>query len=149
MKAKSLALGLVVGSAVGAGVTLLNAPRSGKDTREHFKSQANEVKEAIEKAKVNGKLLSDQIIATSKEGAELIKDLSKDMKGRLSSGNKRLSHIKTISNITLKKLKHAYKNSNKKHNSLNIIQPNLTIVIIIIAIVFLIRTQTRYAHIKM
>ena len=83
MKAKSLALGFVVGGAVGAGVALLNAPRSGKDTREHFKSQANEVKEAIAKAKVNGKLLSDQIIATSKEGAELIKDLSKDMKGSI------------------------------------------------------------------
>jgi len=83
MKAKSLALGLVVGGAVGAGVTLLNAPRSGKDTREHFKLQANEVKEAIEKVKVNGKLLSDQIIATSKEGAELIKDLSTDMKGSI------------------------------------------------------------------
>ena len=83
MKAKSLALGLVVGGAVGASITLLNAPRSGKDTREHFKSQANEVKEAIEKAKVNGKLLSDQIIATSKEGAELIKDLSKDMKSSI------------------------------------------------------------------
>lgn len=83
MKTKSLALGLIVGSTVGAAVSILNAPRSGKDTRENFKQQANELKHAIEQVKVNGKVLSDQIIATSKEGAELIKDLSKDMKGSI------------------------------------------------------------------
>lgn len=80
MKVKSLTIGLLVGTALGASASLLSAPRSGKDTREHIKSQVDEVKRGVEKVKINGKVLSDQIVATSKEGAELIKDLSKEMK---------------------------------------------------------------------
>lgn len=45
MAKKGFTLGVVVGSAIGAVVALLTAPKSGKETREDLKVKANEMKE--------------------------------------------------------------------------------------------------------
>ncbi|MBM7541505.1 MULTISPECIES: YtxH domain-containing protein [Amphibacillus] len=82
---KSLLLGILAGGVVSAAATLLSAPKSGQETREDIKNHAESVKHSLEKVKVSGKVLSDQIINTSKEGAALIKELSADMKHSVES----------------------------------------------------------------
>lgn len=84
-RGKSLLLGLFVGGVVSAGVTLLNAPKSGKETRADIKAQAEEVKVSVANLKEDGKELSEQIINASKEGAKLVKELSLDVKNSLES----------------------------------------------------------------
>src|SRR5690625_5966159 len=90
-RGKSLLLGLFVGGVVSAGVTLLNAPKSGKETRADIKAQADELKRTIENLKEDGKELSEQIINVSKEGAKLIKELSVDVKDSVESWKDRKS----------------------------------------------------------
>ncbi|SEO69836.1 Gas vesicle protein [Amphibacillus marinus] len=82
---KSLLLGLLAGGVVSATATLLSAPKSGKETRQDLKDHVLEIKGALEKVKVNSKVLSEQIVQTSKEGALLIKELSKDVKDSIES----------------------------------------------------------------
>lgn len=84
-KGKSLLLGFLAGSIISGAVALLNAPKSGKETRSDLKRQAEELKVSFEHVKENGKELSEQIISTSKEGVQLIKELSLDVKNSLES----------------------------------------------------------------
>ncbi|MFS0671929.1 YtxH domain-containing protein [Ornithinibacillus sp. 179-J 7C1 HS] len=82
-KGKSLMLGLMVGSVVGAAATLLSTPTSGKELRAKVKDQSIEWKEILENLKLDGLRLKDQIAATSKEGVSLIKDLTQEMKSSI------------------------------------------------------------------
>jgi len=82
-KGKSLLLGAFVGGAVGATITLLSTPYSGKELRKNIKQQGIEWKTALEKLKTNSLRLKEQISQTSKEGAILMKELTQDMKSSM------------------------------------------------------------------
>lgn len=78
--AKSLALGVLVGSAAGALATLLSTPSSGRDIRFRVRQQGSEWKELADSVKLDGLRLKRQIAETSKEGAVLMNNLTKEMK---------------------------------------------------------------------
>lgn len=78
--AKSLVLGVLVGSAAGAMATLLSTPSSGRDIRFRVKQQGFEWKELVDSVKLDGLRLKKQIAETSKEGAALMNSLTKEMK---------------------------------------------------------------------
>ncbi|MCT2535568.1 YtxH domain-containing protein [Aquibacillus koreensis] len=82
---KSLLLGFLVGGAVGATATLFSTPKSGKQLRTDLKVKSEELAGLVDKMKDEGKLLTEQIANTSKEGAALIKELSADVKTSLES----------------------------------------------------------------
>jgi len=82
---KSLLLGLLAGGVVSAAATLLSTPKSGKNMRADINACSKNVVHSLEKIKDDGKLLSEQIANTSKEGAALIKDLSLDVKHSIES----------------------------------------------------------------
>lgn len=79
-KGKSIALGLLVGGAAGAVVSLLTTPSSGKELRSQIFSQVNEWKDMIDSIIEDGLTLKDQIAQTSKEGVALISELTEEMK---------------------------------------------------------------------
>lgn len=77
-KGKSLLLGILVGGTVSAAATLLATPESGRNLRS--RAQNIEWKELIEKFKDDGLKIKEQFTETSKEGAVLIKKLTREMK---------------------------------------------------------------------
>lgn len=79
-KGKSLFLGFVVGGTISAVTTLLSTPSSGKDIRACVKEQGIEWKDMIANLKYDSLRLKNQIAETSKEGAVLIRNLTKEMK---------------------------------------------------------------------
>ncbi|WP_044476879.1 YtxH domain-containing protein [Oceanobacillus massiliensis] len=79
-KGKSLVLGLLVGSTVGAAVTLLSTPESGYAVRGRVRDQGMELKNLLFTLKEDGLRLKDQLKKTSKEGAVLMKDLTEEIK---------------------------------------------------------------------
>ncbi|MDC3413759.1 YtxH domain-containing protein [Aquibacillus sp. 3ASR75-11] len=94
---KSLLIGFLVGGAVSATVTLLNAPSSGKDLRNQVKKRGENAKTTWTDLKNEGVQLKDQITQTSKEGVSLIKDLSLDMKTSLETWKRTIEpHQKNI-----------------------------------------------------
>lgn len=64
ISAKDLAVGALVGGAVGAAAGLLLAPKSGKETREDIKNKANEVatnvKQTVKKGADNIKMEAEK-----------------------------------------------------------------------------------------
>ncbi|SER85438.1 Gas vesicle protein [Gracilibacillus ureilyticus] len=85
INAKSLLFGIVVGGAISATATLLNAPKPGREFRYDVKHKGDEAIQAFKHFKEDGVELKDQIAKTSKEGAALIKDLSADVKQSIES----------------------------------------------------------------
>lgn len=79
-KGKSLLLGFLIGGSVSAVATLLSAPSSGKTLRRRIREQSAEWKDTIEVLMQDAMRLKDQITKTSKEGVELINDLTQEMK---------------------------------------------------------------------
>lgn len=79
-KGKSFLLGLLVGGTVSAAVTLLSTPESGRDVRVRVRDQGLELKLLLNRLKVEGIRLQQQIKHTSKEGAVLIKDLTDEIR---------------------------------------------------------------------
>ena len=77
---KSLLLGFLAGGVVSAAATLLSTPKSGKELRDDVKVRGEEIVHSLDRIKDEGKLLTEQIANTSKEGAALIKELSGDVK---------------------------------------------------------------------
>ena len=59
----------VAGAAVGAGVALLYAPRSGEDTRKYLRKKAEQAKDKVVEA---GEGLADQGRALCNKGARLV-----------------------------------------------------------------------------
>jgi gas vesicle protein len=80
---KSLVLGMMVGSLIGATATLLSTPTSGRELRTKVKDQSVEWKELLDNLKLDGLRLKNQIAATSKEGVSMIKDLTQEMKSSI------------------------------------------------------------------
>ncbi|WP_067729806.1 YtxH domain-containing protein [Oceanobacillus damuensis] len=79
-RGKSLVLGLLVGSTVGAAVTLLSTPESGNQMRVRMRDQGMELGNLLLTLKEDGLRLKDQLKKTSKEGAVLIKELTEEIK---------------------------------------------------------------------
>lgn len=79
-KGKSILLGLVVGGVIGAGATLLSTPKSGKDLRLRVQNRGLEWKEMLQNIKNDSMRLKEKIVETSKEGATMITQLTKEMK---------------------------------------------------------------------
>lgn len=77
---RSLLLGFIVGGSVSAVATLLNAPSSGRVLRGRIKQQSTEWKDMIDSLMHDALKLKDQISKTSKEGVELISELTQEMK---------------------------------------------------------------------
>ena len=77
---KSLVFGVVVGSVVGASISLLTAPNSGEEFRGKVKDQSSRLKDLANQLQEDGKRLKEQITKTSREGAALMKDLSQGIK---------------------------------------------------------------------
>ncbi len=73
MSSKSLFLGLLVGSVIGASATLLSTPESGRDVRNRIKEQLVELKLTINN-------LTEQLRETSKESIVVVKELTEEMK---------------------------------------------------------------------
>ncbi|ENH96031.1 hypothetical protein J416_12929 [Gracilibacillus halophilus YIM-C55.5] len=97
INAKSLFIGVVTGSVIGAATTLLTTPKSGKELRTDVKHRSNEVVQSINHLREEGFDLKDQIAKTSKEGAALIRDLSADVKQSVESWKKTVEpHQKNI-----------------------------------------------------
>lgn len=82
---KSIVLGVLFGSIVGASVSLLTTPQSGEDFRGKVKDQSSRLKELVQQLQVEGSRLKDQITRTSREGAALMKDLSQDIRTSVES----------------------------------------------------------------
>lgn len=94
---KSLIIGILAGSVVGAAATLLSTPKAGKELRSDMKVKGEEAKRYIDHLKTEGVDLKDQITKTSKEGAALIKDLAIDIKDSIESWKKTVEpHQKNI-----------------------------------------------------
>ncbi len=79
-KGKSLLCGILVGGAIGAAATLLSTPASGRDLRGKVKQQTTDWVDLLDNIKQDGLRLKTQIAETSKEGASLMKNLTKEMK---------------------------------------------------------------------
>ncbi|WP_368654513.1 YtxH domain-containing protein [Ornithinibacillus sp. 4-3] len=82
-KGKSLLIGFLVGGSVAAVATLLSAPSSGKVLRQQVREQSADWKNTMNKFIQDVIHLKDQITKTSKEGIELIGELTKDMKSSI------------------------------------------------------------------
>jgi len=79
-RTKSLLLGFLVGGSITAIATLLSAPSSGKELRSQIREQSADWKKVMDKFMQDIMNLKDQITKTSKEGIELIGDLTEDIK---------------------------------------------------------------------
>ncbi|WP_117170829.1 YtxH domain-containing protein [Paraliobacillus sediminis] len=82
---KVLLFGFLAGGVVSAAATLLSAPKSGKELRGDVKTRSEDILHSLDRIKDDGKLLTEQIANTSKEGAALIKELSVDVKSSIES----------------------------------------------------------------
>ncbi|RPF52025.1 YtxH domain-containing protein [Aquisalibacillus elongatus] len=82
---KSLLLGVLFGSAVGASVSLLTTPSSGEELRSKVKDQSDRLRDIAQQIREDGLDLKNQLSKTSKEGAALLKDLSQDIKTSIES----------------------------------------------------------------
>ena len=98
--AKGLLIGFIAGSAVGAIVALLYAPKSGKEMRADIKEKASDLKDevaeklSLARAKAvdivnEGKRRSDDIISEAKERAgSLLNDADRVLNDARDEGNK-------------------------------------------------------------
>ncbi|HZG74090.1 MAG TPA: YtxH domain-containing protein [Chondromyces sp.] len=80
MNKKSLFFGILVGSLAGAAVTLLNAPRSGKDTRKKLSEFTSAIKESSDDLKNDFNQIKQSITSLTEEGKQTIDQLSEDLK---------------------------------------------------------------------
>ncbi|WP_407271629.1 YtxH domain-containing protein [Radiobacillus sp. PE A8.2] len=76
---KSLLIGFLFGGTISAAATLLSTPRSGKELRQDAMTKGEDFLHTVDKLKLQGTQLKEQITQTSKEGAALVKDLTADM----------------------------------------------------------------------
>src|SRR5690625_1124752 len=99
-RGKSLLLGLFVGGVVSAGVTLLNAPKSGKETRADIKAQADELKRTIESLKEDVKNSLNRLSMSLKKALSLSKNFQSMLKIQWNLGKPPLNLINKIFNCT-------------------------------------------------
>jgi len=85
MKAKSLLLGLLAGSAAAGISTLLTAPASGRDTRQQLKENTILLKEQLLELKSELMAIKESASFASKEGKTAFKAFSNDIKYSISN----------------------------------------------------------------
>lgn len=125
INSKSLLLGILAGGVVGAAATLLSTPKSGREVRADVKQRSEDVMQTMNRLRVEGMDLKEQITKTSKEGVALIKDLSNDMKNSIESWKQTVEpHQKNIQKYltqietSLKELEEKTK-GDKQHEQIN------------------------------
>ncbi len=95
--AGSLLLAFVMGAAIGGGLALLAAPRSGRETRDKIRGLADEVQERVKDYTTQAE---DRVKATLEEGRELLKEQADLIKAAVEAGKEameeeRAKHKKT------------------------------------------------------
>ncbi len=118
---KSLALGVLFGSVVGASVSLLTTPSSGEELRTKVKDQSDRLRDIAQQIREDGLDLKNQLTQTSKEGAALLKDLSQDIKVSIESWKETIEphqeslqeHLKQIED-SIKELEDKLKDDKKQ-----------------------------------
>jgi len=87
----SLVLALLVGGVVGAGIALLTAPRSGKETREKIKSLTDEAKGKIVSYTEEAKM---KIADTLSKGKDIVQEKRHLVSGAIEAGRKAMEEEK-------------------------------------------------------
>lgn len=70
-------LGFIMGAAIGGGVALLTAPRSGKETRERIREGAEEFEEKIKETTADAEVRLRKAVADAKDLLQKKQDLLK------------------------------------------------------------------------
>lgn len=83
-KNKAMFCGLLIGGLVGGITTLLVAPSSGRDLRGQLQLNREQLEETLHKLKSESMSLKNQLVLTAKEGKEIVKDVSTDLKRSIS-----------------------------------------------------------------
>ena len=83
--AGSIALAFVVGGIVGAGVALLTAPQSGRETREKIKDLADEAKEKIVSVAEDAK---EKMLETYSRGKDMVGEKKTVIASAIEAGKK-------------------------------------------------------------
>lgn len=89
-KNKSMFCGLLIGGLVGGIATLLVTPSSGKDLRGQLQLNREKLEETLHKLKSESMALKNQLALTAKEGKEIVKDVSTDLKRSISQFQKEI-----------------------------------------------------------
>ncbi len=87
----SLILSFIVGGLVGAGVALLTAPQSGRETREKISEFAGDAKDKIWNMGQNAKL---KIADTLSRGREYVEEKKPAIQGAVEAGKKAMEEEK-------------------------------------------------------
>lgn len=79
----SVFLAFVMGAAIGGGLALLNAPRSGRETRERVRDMAEDVRERVKEVADEAE---QRIRQTIDEGRETLKEKAEMVKSAVEAG---------------------------------------------------------------
>jgi gas vesicle protein len=94
---KSLFLGVLFGTLIGATATLLTTPASGQEIRRRAKEQSTKWKDMIIELANNSVSIKDHFTKTTKEGAVILRELSQDVKSSIDNWKKNIEpHQKNI-----------------------------------------------------
>ncbi|MDQ0174787.1 YtxH domain-containing protein [Bacillus chungangensis] len=88
MNKKSFSLGILIGGALGAAAALLYSPSSGKELRLQIKETTNEWTKIMIDLKNNANDLKDSVSKLTKEGKDIIKEISHDVKTAVNDWQK-------------------------------------------------------------
>lgn len=88
MNKKSFSLGILIGGALGAAAALLYSPSSGKELRLQIKETTNEWTKIMNDLKNNANDLKDSVTKLTKEGKDIIKEISHDVKTAVNDWQK-------------------------------------------------------------
>ncbi len=115
-KGKSLLLGVLFGSLVGATTTLLTTPASGEAIRRKAKDGSVKLKDTIVELTENGLQIKNQLKKTTKEGAVLLKDLSQEIKQSIDTWKNNISPHQQNIHEHLKNVEESIKELENKMN---------------------------------
>ncbi|MGM0846387.1 MAG: YtxH domain-containing protein [Bacillota bacterium] len=85
MKIKSIAFGVIAGSAIGAIATLLSAPQSGKDLKKQINQNKDEWKAVLTEIKSNAVEVKDSVSRLTSEGKQTINHIKDDMQSSIQA----------------------------------------------------------------
>ncbi|KKK36036.1 hypothetical protein WQ57_21670 [Mesobacillus campisalis] len=106
MKAKSLILGFLAGSAVAGIATLLSAPSSGEETRRKVAANKNAFAAELKELKESLAEIKGSVSTVSKEGKSALNDFIKDVKLALYEWQLSTEQNKTALQKDIKEIEH-------------------------------------------